>query len=443
MRAGTTKREWIVAEDPRVPRDAATMGRSPSCKAPGSPAIVRSALQRLAGANSPMQGRVSSPAKRVCLDTSAPTSPQVTSLRSPTLSVPSPTAAASGRSRRLFQNVYASPSQARVSPRASAPSAGRSPAARKVLSRDILGNDGGLSPKGSPHFSPRRKQTTSSPSTSLESSVLSSSVSTSPSPSTSPTQSSTKPRFQSPVIARIEARRRAASSRKASRGAQTPGSARKSSRLDQIKGAGSRQQTWSGLRPRKRTSKVGCPATVEEEGGVPAQPQFGCANPSLNSLCSLLLEIEPPTGVLRIPLVTKDDLHVAKTRVADGAQLINCDLRKAAATIKQPTIGPLFQALLCRRATADSGPSGAMYASRDDRCGGARLDLSAIADVADSLSQRSVDIVQLLRIKLEDDGDLDQASKTLRDITTFFDQLKQTCDKIDMSQPEALAEMRA
>jgi hypothetical protein len=182
---------------------------------------------------------------------------------------------------------------------------------------------------------------------------------------------------------------------------------------------------------------------VEEEGGVPAQPQFGCANPSLNSLCSLLLEIEPPTGVLRIPLVTKDDLHVAKTRVADGAQLINCDLRKAAATIKQPTIGPLFQALLCRRATADSGPSGAMYASRDDRCGGARLDLSAIADVADSLSQRSVDIVQLLRIKLEDDGDLDQASKTLRDITTFFDQLKQTCDKIDMSQPEALAEMRA
>jgi len=155
------------------------------------------------------------------------------------------------------------------------------------------------------------------------------------------------------------------------------------------------------------------------------------------------MEIEPPTGVLRIPIHTQDDITTARVRAGDGARLIGEDLRKAATTLDQPTIGPLFQALLCRNAIDTAGgPSGAMYANRDDRAGGAELDLDPIANQVPSLSKRSAALVQLLRIKLEDDGDLEQASKTLRDIGRFFEQLDEACAKCGMTAPDALVEMR-
>lgn len=179
----------------------------------------------------------------------------------------------------------------------------------------------------------------------------------------------------------------------------------------------------------------------EEEVTIPEPPRFDCGNPLLNGLCSLLLEIEPPTGVLRIPLKRAEEVEEARARVADGMRLINEDLRAAATAIGQPTIGPLFQALLCRHASID-GPSGAMYASRDDRAGGAELDLSAIADTIEPLSRRCVAVVQLLRIKLEDDGDLHQASKTLRDISNFFEQMDEACTAGGLPPADALAQMR-
>eukprot|EP00035_Acanthoeca_spectabilis_P011414 m.201121 g.201121 ORF g.201121 m.201121 type:complete len:449 (-) comp15342_c0_seq2:4013-5359(-) len=447
MRTPTHCRGWTPAEDSISERSTATMRKSPSLsKTVGSPSVSRGALQRLAGANSPMM-RMASPSKRQCTEQFTVLSPRSSGLHSP---VASPTAASSrrGLSRSLQgsmngpRSTFRSLSGSRLSPittSTAATSVNRSRSSSPSVGH--VGDGGKITPLLSPG---RQAGSAFSPTKNVKKSTIASPVRAPPASSaviaTTPTRSPSRTLFQSPVIARIEARRRAASARKAMRG--TPGSARKTSRVDQMKAAGNLERTWSGLRPRQRTSRVGCPAPVsEEEVTIPEPPRFDCGNPLLNGLCSLLLEIEPPTGVLRIPLKRAEEVEEARARVTDGTRLINEDLRAAATAIGQPTIGPLFQALLCRHASID-GPSGAMYASRDDRAGGAELDLSAIADTIEPLSRRCVAVVQLLRIKLEDDGDLHQASKTLRDISNFFEQMDEACTAGGLPPADALAQMR-
>jgi len=155
------------------------------------------------------------------------------------------------------------------------------------------------------------------------------------------------------------------------------------------------------------------------------------ADKSMDQLKQLLLEIEPPFGVLRPKLEPEANFEIAKVWVADSVKLLAVDLPAAAAAVGLgPTLGLTFQALL-KRASAESVSAtgdGTMYADREDRAAGAAVDLDLVpggAAGASALAVRSSKLVELLRIKLEDDGDLGQASKTLRDCTQFFDKLKE------------------
>eukprot|EP00041_Stephanoeca_diplocostata_P017594 m.357887 g.357887 ORF g.357887 m.357887 type:complete len:452 (+) comp20757_c0_seq3:245-1600(+) len=247
-------------------------------------------------------------------------------------------------------------------------------------------------------------------------------------------------------------------------------------RVQQIKGAAGRTRspTWSGLKKHSRTRHR--PHTDNVSGASPIpRPQLSFSLPEdvHTELSLLLVEIEPPIGVLRIPLISEDDISAAKERVRDGADLVDTDLPVAAARLGRDKIGLLFQALLARGSQLDAGhpaedpahvsahavregqeepgcstdPTAAagptMYAARDDRTAGEGLALDRIADVAVSLATRSARLVQLLRIKIEDDGDLKQASKTLRDIGQFFNRLDVLCAASSVSVQQALAEMRA
>lgn len=49
-----------------------------------------------------------------------------------------------------------------------------------------------------------------------------------------------------------------------------------------------------------------------------------------------------------------------------------------------------------------------MYATRDDRAGGSTIDLTQLGGQGKEFSRRASELCELLRIKLEDDGDLAQ-----------------------------------
>lgn len=174
----------------------------------------------------------------------------------------------------------------------------------------------------------------------------------------------------------------------------------------------------------------------------------------LARLSSVLLEIEPPFGVLRPSLTSKSDFAKATTTVSDCISLLNSDLPAAATALGQPTLGLTFQALLGRASEEESEAknttlavsSGAMYASRDDRAAGAALDLNKLPggiSAATALAARTGALVRLLRIKLEDDGDLAQARKTLRDCRQFFDKVRVLAGNEGCSDYEMLARIRA
>lgn len=168
----------------------------------------------------------------------------------------------------------------------------------------------------------------------------------------------------------------------------------------------------------------------------------------MDQLKQLLLEIEPPFGVLRPKLEPESNFEAAKVWVADSVRLLSVDLPAAADAVGLgPTVGLTFQALL-KRASAESVAAtgdGTMYADRDDRAAGAAVDLDLVpggAAGASALAVRSSKLVELLRIKLEDDGDLGQASKTLRDCTQFFDKLKEKSVQDKETQYAVLEQLR-
>ena len=169
-----------------------------------------------------------------------------------------------------------------------------------------------------------------------------------------------------------------------------------------------------------------------------------------------------------------------RARVADAFAFVNTDLPAASAAVGQSTMGPLFQALLASAAKAGvvgggaamvSGPGPPLgdpplaarpassssscrshppvpphsqkYASRDDRTAGAALDLAPLGAARADMASRALQLVELLRIKLEDDGDLDQARKTLRDCETFFEQVEALALAKGRSSTAQLAQLRA
>jgi hypothetical protein len=197
--------------------------------------------------------------------------------------------------------------------------------------------------------------------------------------------------------------------------------------------------TWSGLKaPRpnslqnqrkkcSRPSKLAWSSVAEQpavavEKGVAAAVASGLGpkQPSpLDALKPLLLEIEPPFGVLRPQLVPEMSFNAVQRWVEDSLQLLQTDLPTAARALGMSTCGLTFQACL-KRASAEGSATlttgGAMYADRDDRAAGATIDLDQMdggAAAASDLSARCSKLVGLLRIKLEDDGDLGQVRALL------------------------------
>ena len=168
----------------------------------------------------------------------------------------------------------------------------------------------------------------------------------------------------------------------------------------------------------------------------------------MDQLKQLLLEIEPPFGVLRPSLEPEANFEAAKGWVADSVKLLAVDLPAAAAAVGLgPTLGLTFQALLRRAALecVSAAGDGTMYADRDDRAAGAAVELELVpggAAGASALAIRCSKLVELLRIKLEDDGDLGQASKTLRDCTQFFGKLAEKAAQDQTTEYAVLEQLR-
>lgn len=218
------------------------------------------------------------------------------------------------------------------------------------------------------------------------------------------------------------------------------------------------QQTWSGLRPKKKIVSgrvTGRSFARSKMGGSPAPPKPMLVlpdpeprDPKMAELSSLLTEIEPPCGVLRVPLTTATEIERGKSLVYDSLELISSELPSASEALGQTTLGSTFQALLARGASsanisAELSSSTKMYASRDDRTAGLSLPLELLeTSRIESLASRSIAVVGLLRIKIEDDGDLDQARKTLRDCDAFFKKLEEVGVQMNTGQVELLQRLR-
>ena len=139
-------------------------------------------------------------------------------------------------------------------------------------------------------------------------------------------------------------------------------------------------------------------------------------------LRQLLVELEPPCGVLRVRVETEAEIEAARGAVRDGLVLLKRGLPAAAAELGEGTLGRSFQALLAASASSAGAAGEVMYAQREDRAAGAQLPLEQLGhERCATLAARVAALVALLRIKLEDDGDLAQAAKTLRDCANFFD----------------------
>ena len=130
-----------------------------------------------------------------------------------------------------------------------------------------------------------------------------------------------------------------------------------------------------------------------------------------------LLEMEPPYGVLRLTLLTEREVEEAKAAIAEGLAFLRQQLPAA---VGGGVRGPAFQALLAHAGAAPAvGSPGTLYATRQDRAGGAELRL-AEAEVA-GLSAQAHSLVAMLRIKLEDDGDLELAQRALAECEAILD----------------------
>lgn len=137
----------------------------------------------------------------------------------------------------------------------------------------------------------------------------------------------------------------------------------------------------------------------------------------LQKLAPLLVEIEPPLGILRSALEPESEYRTVRESIRQASKLLKDDLKNAANSLGHQGMGLVFQALLrrsnelCVGQAAETG-SGAMYMDRDDRVAGSGVDLDQLPggrDHANTLAMSTAKLVKLLRIKLEDDGDLTYA----------------------------------
>jgi len=190
----------------------------------------------------------------------------------------------------------------------------------------------------------------------------------------------------------------------------------------------------------KPKTKTKMKSKTKSPSAAPAQPS---PDPKLLELATAGAEILPPYGVLRVTLDTEDDVTKLVEALDDGYKLIVDDLKAAATALGEKTCGLLFQALVVQgvaQRVAGNQPSNTpilppspekkdsnMHVGREDNVAGkGKINLKKVPGgrkASALLAARAMNVVQLLRIKLEDDGDLAQAKKTLANCRTFFSKL--------------------
>jgi len=246
------------------------------------------------------------------------------------------------------------------------------------------------------------------------------------------------PTIPNDILARLSARREAVASRRRQRQAtpsNTPTRARYNSRQSRLQ-----DPTWSALVKKKKTRSPRTGSSGVSKFEMDSVPEQNCP------LSLLLIEIEPPTGVVRFRMTKTSEIETLKAKVNDSFKFITEALPHATKKMEQGTSGLLFQALLrnsCKSDDASTSSAIKMYASREDRAAGQCLDLTKLGGDAEMLSHRALELIELLRIKIEDDGDLGQAAKTLRDIRNFFTKVAENCQqKGGISESELLASFR-
>lgn len=123
------------------------------------------------------------------------------------------------------------------------------------------------------------------------------------------------------------------------------------------------------------------------------------------------------SSVLRLPLGSEDDVRDAECHLAEALTLVTETLPDLARRFDSQTCGPVFQSLL---ASCDSQTSGHAMRPGEERKDATmsleKLDEKEIRRCAASVQ----DLCALLRIKIEDDGDLGLARAILEDSRQFF-----------------------
>ena len=167
------------------------------------------------------------------------------------------------------------------------------------------------------------------------------------------------------------------------------------------KGAGG--PTWSGLKPRSRLKQGKRSNSHGRDSPTPARPvDAESVRSGLAALAPVLIEIEMPTGVMRLPLDSNPEIAAARAKVDVCRDFIANELPAAAKDVGEKVAGPTFQALLVHgyrdQAVDSTGPvvaaapcdaaaarqkkcSISMYAVREDRAAGASIDLYGNFDI--------------------------------------------------------------
>lgn len=119
-------------------------------------------------------------------------------------------------------------------------------------------------------------------------------------------------------------------------------------------------------------------------------------------------------GLLRPELSCAADLAEVDEQLARALDFLVETLPQAAEQLDVHPLGLVFQSLLLR-AGAGRGTQGP-----GERPSLARLDAALGQATADRLAARARDLCGLLRVKVEDDGDLALARRVLEDCRRFF-----------------------
>ena len=136
---------------------------------------------------------------------------------------------------------------------------------------------------------------------------------------------------------------------------------------------------------------------------------------------------------------SQTELGETRFRIADGLELLQVALPNAVEAVPGArTKGVVFQAALAYGVglqTAIKGPRATIYAGREDNTHGRTVTLANIAGGAEVFSERCVALVQLLRLKVEDDGDLRQAEVLLTAAASFLSEIDEITRLLGYGRP--------